>query len=373
MERYINIVDYHQRKNNNHTLYDKQVTDLPKCMFPWQKLVINQYGAAYNCLSPAWLPKSIGSLLDYDNFYELLNTHEARAIRSEIDLNRYSYCNSKICLHLSGTTANGKFNTIPINTILLKEEQFTDTSIVTELPNEICFDFDYTCNFKCPSCRTDMINHNQGPMAEINQLLVNKIKHVILDRYIDSQTPLTIRWAGGEPFVSHAYLELWQYIVDKQATTITNIIQTNGSYLHRRAELLEKFLPYVQQLRISFDAGTEVTYNKTRVNGDWNILVSNCTYVKKLVDTLGLPVRLSSDFVVQLDNFQEIPQYVQLAKSIGFNEINLSKMWNWGTWSDEEFIQLNVSSVNHPRHQELVAIVKPYCGDRKINQDACQT
>ncbi len=373
MERYINIVDYHQRKNNNHIIYDKQVTNLPKCMFPWQKLVINQYGAAYNCLSPAWLPKSIGSLLDYDDFYELLNTHEARAIRSEIDLNRYSYCNSKICLHLSGTPANGKFNTIPSDTVLLKEDQFTATSIVTELPNEICFDFDYTCNFKCPSCRTDMINHNQGPMAEINQQLVDKIKHVVLDRYIESGTPLAIRWAGGEPFVSHAYLELWQYIVDKKAVNITNIIQTNGSYLHRRAELLEKFLPYIQQLRISFDAGTAATYSKIRVNGDWETLVNNCAHVRKLIDKLKLNVYLSSDFVVQLDNFQEIPQYISLTKSLGFDNINLSKMWNWGTWEDEEFAHLNISNVGHPQHQELVTIIKPYSSDKKINQNACQT
>ena len=235
------------------------------------------------------------------------------------------------------------------------------------LPNEICFDFDYTCNFKCPSCRTEMINHNQGPMAEINQKLVNKIKHVILDRYVETQTPLTIRWAGGEPFVSHAYLELWQYIVDKKATNIKSIIQTNGSYLHRRAKLLEEFLPYIDQLRISFDAGTDATYRKTRVNGDWDTLINNCAHVSRLIDTLGLPVKLASDFVVQVDNFQEIPQYVELAKSLKFSNINLSKMWNWGTWSDEEFRRLNISSADHPKHKELISIIDYYKTDAEVN------
>lgn len=373
MERYITIVDYHQRKNNDHILYDKQATNLPKCTYPWTKLVVNQYGAAYNCLSPAWLPKSIGSLLDHNDFFDLLNTHEARAIRSEIDLHRYSYCNSKICQHLSGNYARGHFNTTPIETVLLTEEQFTPTSTVSKLPNEICFDFDYTCNFKCPSCRTEMINHNQGPMADVNQRLVDKIKHVILDRYIETNTPLTIRWAGGEPFVSHAYLELWQYIVDKKAVNIKSVVQTNGSYLHRRAELLEAFLPYVSQLRISFDAATAETYTKVRVNGDWLTLISNCNYIKTLIDKSKLKVQLSSDFVVQLDNFQEIPQYIELAKSFKFNLIYLSKMWSWGTWSDEEFTRLNVSDTNHPRHQELVDIVKPYQPDKTIVQDACKT
>jgi molybdenum cofactor biosynthesis enzyme MoaA len=268
---------------------------------------------------------------------------------------------------LSNHNAKGHFSPIPADTVLLKEDQFTTTSIVEELPNAICFDFDYTCNFKCPSCRTEIINHNQGSMAEINQQLVNKIKQVILDRYIETQTPLTLRWAGGEPFVSHAYLELWQYIVDNKATNIRSIIQTNGSYLHRREKLLKEFLPYIDQLRISFDAGTDATYKKTRVNGDWNTLIDNCAHIHKLVDTLELSVQLTSDFVVQTDNFQEIPQYIALANSLKFSNINLSKMWNWGTWSDEKFRQLNISSVDHPDHNKLISIIDNYKNDPKVN------
>jgi molybdenum cofactor biosynthesis enzyme MoaA len=367
MERYINIVDYHQRKNNNQIIFDKQAKKLSMCQNPWNKLVINQFGAAYICSSPAWLPKSIGSLLDYDDFFSLLNSYEAREIRSEVALKRYGYCNHKICGHFWGPvmiSADSIIEPPSAETFeFLTEEEFTTNSSVDKLPSEICFDFDYTCNFKCPSCRTEMINHNQGPMVETNKKIVSKIKHVILDRYIDSKKSLTIRWAGGEPFISHAYLDIWQYIVDKNITGINNIIQTNGSYFKKRSGLLEKFLPHIRILRVSFDAGTAETYSKIRINGEWETLIDNCKYVRKLIDQFKINTTLESDFVVQLDNFQEIPRYIDIAKSIGFDQINLSKMWNWDTWPMQKFKELNISSNTHPRHQELVEILKSYASD----------
>ena len=373
MERYINIVDYHQRKNNNQIIFDKQAKKLPMCRNPWNKLVINQFGAAYICNSPAWLPKSIGSLLDYDDFLSLLNTYEAREIRSEVALKRNSYCNHKICGHF-GQFFQKYFGQNPIiqptsteTFKFLEEKEFTTNSSVDKLPSEICFDFDYTCNFQCPSCRTEMINHNQGPMVETNKKLVDKIKHVVLNRYIDSKRPLLIRWAGGEPFISHAYLDIWQYMADKNITNIKNIIQTNGSYLKKRSELLKKFLPQIAVLRISFDAGAKNTYEKIRVNGDWDTLLENCDYVIKLIKELNIDTQIESDFVVQLDNFQEIPQYIEIAKSIGFNKINLTKMWNWDTWPMEKFQELNISSDQHPRHQELKEIIENYTTDPKIS------
>jgi wyosine [tRNA(Phe)-imidazoG37] synthetase (radical SAM superfamily) len=375
MERVINIVDYYQRKNNNQTLFDKHVSPIvPRCDYPWKEIVVNQYGATYNCASPAWLPKSIGSILDYDNIFDLLNSHEARAIRSEIDLGRYSYCNSNICGHLNrpGHKLRTEFKNLYSHSpqtskdlMLLTEEQFTKSSRVDQLPTDICFDFDYTCNFKCPSCRLDVINHNQGPMATINQQLVNKIKIVILDQYID-QT-LNIRWAGGEPFVSHAYLELWEYIITLGNPLIKNTIQTNGSYLKKRDRLLEKFLPYIDTLRISFDAGTADTYSKIRLNGEWDTLLENCQYVKELITKFNHKTTLVSDFVIQYSNYKEIPQYINLVKSLGFDSICLSTMWNWDTWPMEEFQRLNVTDPQHPNYQELVSILDPYQTDQQIS------
>ena len=368
MERYINIVDHYQRVNNQQVFYDKQAK-LKKCLLPWQNLVINQHGNTYICASPAWLPKSIGSLLDYSDFFDLLNTHEARSIRSEIESGRYMYCNQSICSHLSPVERHKFYNTVPTpGDRLLAEEEFTVNSVTHQLPTEICFDFDFTCNFQCPSCRTEMINHNQGPMAEINQRLVEKIKQLILDLYIKNSTPLTLRWAGGEPFLSHAYLDLWDYI-SQQPNRITNVIQTNGSYLIRRQELLEKFISKISEFRISFDAGTKDTYSKIRVNGLWDTLLENCRYVHKLKTQSGADCHLISDFVTQIDNYQEIPKYVEQADQLGFDTIWIGRMWNWNTWNNSEFDQRNVSHVAHPDYDKFIKILDQVKNHPKVKHD----
>lgn len=356
MERYINIVDYHQRINNQHQIFDKQVT-LSKCKYPWQNIVINRYGETYICLSPAWLPKSIGSILDHTNFYDLLNTHEARSIRSEISAGRYSYCNNKICQHLTknyyAAEPTGKFEFL---------SDYTEDSLVHEPPIEICFDFDYTCNFKCPSCRTEMINHNQGPEYQVNKQLVKKIKNIILPEYTDK--PVVFRWAGGEPFISKAYVEIWKHIIKLGNTNIRNIIQTNGSYLLRRKELLKEFLPFISELRISFDAGTAETYKNIRINGKWDTLIDNCKFFNDI--RKNYKIKFISNFVVQLDNYLEIPMYFKLAESLGFDVIQLNKMWNWGTWPDDTFQKLNITDQTHPDHKALLEIIQS-CKSKKLN------
>ena len=359
MERYINIVDYHQRKNNKHILFNKHVTGCPKCSVPEKYMVINQHGAVYICMSPAWLPKSIGSVLDYNNLLDLLNSHEARAIRSEISRGRYNYCNHNICDYLSILEPGAsivKSPQHPDDFILLDEHEFTEDSYTTKLPAEICFDFDYTCNFRCPSCRNEIINNNHGMIWEENKKIVEKIKHLIIDRYTDST--VTFRWAGGEPFVSDAYLKLWEYIVDTERVGIRNIIQTNGSYLIKRKKLIESFLPYVDMIRISFDAGTKNTYEAIRRNGEWETLLENCRFIKNLIEKSGEKVILLSDFVTQKDNYQELEEYVSVVDNLGFDLISAGKMWNWGTWSDDQFEHLNVSDPTHPEYQKLVSIIK---------------
>ena len=69
-----------------------------------------------------------------------------------------------------------------------------------------------------------------------------------------------------------------------------------------------------------------------------------------------------------LDNFLEIPEYIELAKSLGFDGIKLNIVWNWNTWSAVEFQMLNIADTNHPRHSELVEILSKYKNDAQVAQ-----
>lgn len=372
MYKRILISDYYQQKNNNQVFFNKQVNTDYHCRIPWINLIINRSGEAYLCVSPAWLPISIGSILDYDNIFDLLNSDVALSIRTSILEGKYTYCNHRLC--------NQFFSNFDLSLIksslasdFLVRDNYPSEAYVYTLPKQIVFDFDSTCNFQCPSCRTELINYNTGPESVINQKIIDKIKKLIIDNITDPTT--TIRWAGGEPFISRAYLELWEYIVNTGNTSINNIIQTNGSYLKKKKDLIVTFIPYIRDFRISFDAGTKSTYEKIRVNGNWETLLENCQLLNNLVEQNknSIPANrrldISSDFVVQLDNYKEIPEYIDVCTQLGFSTIRLSKLWNWGTWDIEKFKQLNVSDSDHPQYLEFINIIKQYKHNPKVKLD----
>ena len=122
--------------------------------------------------------------------------------------------------------------------------------------------------------------------------------------------------------------------------------------------MLIEFLPYVTELRISFDAGTAQTYEKNRVNGNWQTLLENCAWVIDLIKKHNFKTQVSADFVTQLNNYKEISDYVQISKQLGFDIIRIGKMWNWDTWSQEEFQERNVSDKSHLQYNEFLDILR---------------
>jgi sulfatase maturation enzyme AslB (radical SAM superfamily) len=330
------------------TFYNKNVNPDIVCRVPWETMGINTNGEIFICQSPSWVPKFVGNIIKLDDIYTALNSELAQSIRQEILSGSYHYCNEKIC----GFFANLPKSTYNIDTAdtLLQPLITNDTLLVNRIPKNLIFDFDYTCNLKCPSCRTEMINWNKDHLRRpINNQIVERIKHLVIDKI--EQQPVTIRWAGGEPFLSEPYLDLFEYIIKTEKPNIQNIIQTNGSYLN--SKVVCNLLPYISELRISFDAGSAETYAKTRVNGNWEKLLENVRYITELKKELNVSTKISADFVVQLDNYKEIPAFVQLCYDLDIKNINLQKMWNWETWNEETFKQNNIYNPDHPLYEDL--------------------
>ena len=176
----------------------------------------------------------------------------------------------------------------------------------------------------------------------------------LLNRSIDKieKQFVNIRWAGGEPFMSDVYLELLDYIVSTGKRNITNIIHTNGSLLKSKAELVKNLLPYTSDLRISFDAGCEQTYKLTRVGGQWNNLIENVKFVKDLIERNNFKTRLYGDFVVQKNNYKDLPLFADFCRENGLL-MNIQKMWNWDTWNKDVFDDMNIYNSDHYLYNDL--------------------
>lgn len=342
-------IDLNNQLRQQQIFYDKKYNG-PHCKRPWDTLGINSRGDAFICPSPSWLPKFVGNILKVDSIFDVLNSSTAQQIRQEILAGRYYYCNNRIC-GFFGKIDHSQYQFESVDNQLPLDNNFSEDTIINEIPTNLIFDFDYTCNFQCPSCRTQVINWNKDKIwAPINQQIVEKIKTQIIDKI---SKPTSIRWAGGEPFISNSYLQLLEYTVLIRNKNISHIIQTNGSYLKSKQSLVIDLLPYIKELRISFDAATAETYKKIRVNGVWENLIENVQLVKSLIDELNVDTQVIADYVVQLDNYKEIPTFVALCQQLGIKQINFQKMWNWDTWSQSEFKNKNIYDPSHPNYQEL--------------------
>ena len=153
--------------------------------------------------------------------------------------------------------------------------------------------------------------------------------------------------------MSDVYIELFNYIISTGKTNIQNIIQTNGSLFEAKKDLVQQLLPYVSDLRISFDAGCAETYALTRVGGDWNRLIENIKFVVKLIKEHKFKTRVSADYVVQKNNYKDLPKFVEICKELGI-QVNIThKMWNWGTWDEETFDDMNAYHPDHPLYEDV--------------------
>lgn len=343
----------HNQQRQRQVFFDKQLNSTKSCDIPWNTLGVNYNGDIFICSSPSWIPKFVGNLLQVNSVYDALNSDTAQQIRQEIKANRYFYCNNQICGFFKNINP-AEYQTVPVLTDPLPFES-AELLQVHIIPKNLIFDFDYTCNFQCASCRTELINNNNHHVIRpINDSIVNRIKHMIIDQ-IQSQ-PVEIRWCGGEPFISDVYLDLMEYIVQCGKPNIQHIIQTNGSYLQKKSDLFLKLLPTLKELRVSFDAATANTYSIIRTNGQWHTLLENVRWAREAIDNQATATKLSADFVVQADNYKEIPAFVKLCHSLGIDQIYFQKMWNWGTWPQQEFDAKNIYNPQHPDYQDLVQV-----------------
>jgi len=343
------------QESQQQTFFDKKFRGNRRCDVPWEHMSVGGSGEVFICMSPAWVPVSVGNVLTADDIFDdVLNSSEAQAVRNEIVQGRYYYCNNTLCRffdHFDRSVYQRAPDDIaaldPLPPVTGQETK------IRQIPTNLIFDFDPTCNLRCPSCRLHIINYNKhAEMRANNDNISEKIKHLIIDN-IQSR-PTEIRWAGGEPFISEVYLDLMDYIIQTGKSNIKHIIQTNGSYLIKKQELVKRLLPFIKELRISFDAATADTYHRVRVNGQWDQLLENTRWVIDQIKQQNLPTRVTADYVVQLDNYQEIPIFSQLCQDLGIDDINYQRMWNWNTWPIEELDRRNVYNEKHELYPDVV-------------------
>jgi hypothetical protein len=324
------------------------VVDLKQyvCTVPFEALEIME-DRNYMCCA-SWLTKELPNGVPIK---ELWNSDEAIDIRKSVMDGSYRHCDKTQCPFLSRLISlknNTSGPIVHINDLddeikLYYDEQ---SGIVNKGPKIIQMSFDRSCNYKCPSCRVDMIVANSDKIKSVN-LTIEEIE----DAY--SESIQTIYCSGtADPFASVSYRNYLRNFNPKKYPNLKSI------HLHTNASLWDKEMwhsmsnihPYVKSCEISIDAGTKDTYeNITRLGGNWNNLISNLNFISTIEELQSI----KCSFVVQQSNYTEMVEFLNLMQSIFQNKVKVffGKITNWGTFTDGQFKLLQIWAPEHPEHK----------------------
>jgi sulfatase maturation enzyme AslB (radical SAM superfamily) len=323
------------------------------CQNPFKQIDLEDSGVAFTCCS-SWLPTPIGNL-NHSPVMEMWNGSVIQSIRESILDGSFRYCRHDRCPVIQ----NGELPTLeeaakdPLFTRIIEEKR----TVVDRPPVFVNLVNDRSCNLYCPSCRTERINHQAGPKSQE----IDRIQDRLLEPYLSEPNDLFFILSitgSGDPFSSRVYRNLLYSLDGSDFPNMQIALQTNGVLLTpRNWQRMQAVHQNIVSVIVSFDAATEVTYGITRRGGHWQTLLENSAHMGDLHQR-GEVRTLRFDFVVQKANFREMNAFVHLARSLGAGRAYFSQLFNWGTWSRDQFMDQCVWEKGHPLFEEFMEVLR---------------
>jgi radical SAM protein with 4Fe4S-binding SPASM domain len=172
------------------------------------------------------------------------------------------------------------------------------------------------CNLKCPMCINyqNELGLKRGDMSFDNFIkAIDEVKRTCVFLFL---------WNSGEPLMNK---ELDKMIDYAKKANLFIIMSTNGYFLDKEKArmLIDKGLDY---LIISFDGATKETYEKIRINSDYDKVINNIGGLieEKKRQKKNLPF-INLQFLIMRENEHEINKVASLGKLLKVDRITIKK------------------------------------------------
>jgi len=365
--------------DNKEEILKKYVCEMP---FMYSDV---QWSSQFVCC-PSWAPQSIRvdengneswlPVNETDDVMRNWTSIQAQNIRKSVLDGTYKYCNHKICPRLNELINTGR---VPY---LFKEiDEFREVyNIHTEEdiinyknpPEEILFGFDRSCNLRCPSCRVNLIPNDdlQSPQHKAKLHLLKSIE----DNFASGLKRIMVT-GSGDPFYSKIYRDyLINFDISKYPKLEQLQIITNGNLLDEKLWNQMKATPYIKTIEISIDGATKDTYeNKTRLNGNWDRLITNLNF---LATQDHIIEEFVCSMVVSKENYKEMYMFYELITNIFKNSkfkwglsINYRQIVDWGTYSADTLKELQIFNEEHILFNEFLEELKRIHNLKYVNHN----
>jgi sulfatase maturation enzyme AslB (radical SAM superfamily) len=304
------------------------------CLNPFEFIEIHPNGDVFVCC-PRWSNNyAIGNIFNAGNdaITEIWNSDRAQQFRSDILSGTFNCCNKLECPRIVAQRLPNRHENIAKKLSVKLDHG----------PSQIKFCHDNTCNLFCYSCRADMYYVSEAEQSKLESI-VDKLKPFLKDAKI-------LNLSGcGDPFASKHYRSIISSGVEFSDAKFS--FHTNGVLFDRNAWDDLKLQNRVLEVNISIDAATEETYKIVRRGGDFSRLKRNLGFLKDM-RKINQISHFTIGFVVQSDNFLEMPAFVELGKLFGVDSVYFSLIRDWG--SIDDFKNAQVWNIEHPRHEEFL-------------------
>lgn len=270
------------------------------------------------CCCTTFVDQSLGNITQ-ESFDDIWLSNLHRIMCLSLENRTYSFCNKEMCPLFVGCSKRDAISCF---------DEYQHYQIMEQFPKVLVAGFDASCNLRCETCRKNFY-YSCGEDKQVQ----SEILDIIKNEYICSVNFLILA-GDGEVFASNTYKQLFT-MPECQPRYIR--LLTNGTLFNEKNwKRLTENKDSKIMMTVSIDAATKETYEKIRRGGDFSKLKSNMEYAAMLRKS-GQLSYLRFNFVVQRENYKEIPAFILWGESLGVDEIFFTKILNWGTYSDKEF------------------------------------
>lgn len=293
-----------------------------------------------------WLPTVIGTLAHGAD--AVLNSRIVQDIRRSMLDGSFKYCDHLNCQSLvNGALPRKSHVTDP------ELRKAIDTGDVTvERARNILFAIDDSCNLSCPSCRIGV----RGASREQNHELMKVVEKTVLPM-LGKASSVMINPAG-ELMVSEPSRAVLRYIGEQTTPNLKVQIITNGTRFSQ--EEWNKFPGIhnkVEYIRVSLDGVRKETFEKLRRGASYEETWKNLQFLSRMRQSGQVPA-LYYSFTYQLDNFREMPEFVQMGLDHRVDGVLFERLMNMGAFTSAEYRERAIHMLDHPLYPEFQKVLR---------------
>ncbi|RVT85277.1 hypothetical protein DXV76_05775 [Rhodobacteraceae bacterium CCMM004] len=308
----------------------------------------------YPCCA-AWIPAPFGNLGTTPP-EAVWTGARAREVRRSILDGDFGYCSRLSCPHIAKRALPRRD---AVSDPALRAVIDSGGRQVPAAPRRVLLSHDISCNLSCPSCRTRKILADRQEEAALDRFYEERLRPLV-----DGAQRVKIT-GSGDPFGSRHFRKILKRTAGAAGPQLQ--LQTNGVLFDARAWSELELEGRVASVWVSVDAARPETYAELRRDGDFDRLMDNLAFLGRL-RAEGRIGTLRLDFVVQRDNFREMEAFVALARRIGADGVHFLRLRNWRTFTQQGFLDRDVSNPSHPAHPALLDILaRPVFGGPDVD------